>query len=198
MKKILAAFLVVLSLAPDTFAQDILRPRTLGISFILNDFISPQRFRTTSFSSVVRNDQFAKFKEMSPGIAVTYSIGLKKNIDFASTLAGSFVNYPFPGRAPFSGDAFLVEADASVNLKLFSEGRYWVNPYVSAGVGASKYKSYYGAIIPIGAGLQVNFFNEAFLHISTQYRIPVTSETTNYHLMTSLGIAGVIGGGRKN
>ena len=51
---------------------------------------------------------------------------------------------------------------------MFDES-YWVTPYVSAGVGASKYKGYYGAFIPLGVGFKVNLFDEAavFIQLNT-------------------------------
>ena len=71
--------------------------------------------------------------------------------------------------------------------------KYVFTPYLIAGLGASRYKSSYGAFIPLGGGFKVNFFDEASLFISSQYRIPLTKETNNYHFVTSLGISGVVG-----
>jgi outer membrane protein OmpA-like peptidoglycan-associated protein len=59
-------------------------------------------------------------------------------------------------------------------------------------LGGSKYKGYYGAILPVGVGLQVNLFDEAFLLVNSQYRIPIT-ENAAYHFYHSFGIAGNIG-----
>jgi hypothetical protein len=133
---------------------------------------------------------------MSPGIAVTYFRGLKSYVDFAGTLSGSFVDYPLLNKPTGSGDNFLLEADASLNLKMFTD-KYWFTPYITVGVGASKYKGYYGAFIPVGGGLKVNIFDEAAFFITSQYRLPVTNETSSHHFMNSFGFAGVIGGGKK-
>src|SRR3712207_4645714 len=130
MKKILAAFLPVLFLAPQTFCQDGVRGSAIGISFFKNDFLTPQRIRSTSLSNVFSNRQWAKFGETDGGIAISYFKGLNRHIDFAGTLAGSSVNLPFPNRPAFPGDALLLEADASVNLKMLPEN-YWVIPYLS-------------------------------------------------------------------
>jgi outer membrane protein OmpA-like peptidoglycan-associated protein len=74
--------------------------------------------------------------------------------------------------------------------------KYWLSPYLSAGVGATKYKSTFGAFLPAGVGLQLNFFDEAFLLINSQYRIPIT-ENNAYHFYHSIGIAGNIGKKRE-
>jgi len=193
MKKILSAMIALYLLVPATHAQneDYRRPAAIGISFFLNDFISPERIRTTSLNKVLADKSMAKMSQMSPGLAFSYFKGLTNHVDFAGTLGGSYINYPMPGKT-FAGENFLLEANATVNLKMTSE-QYWVQPYIIAGVGAHKYRTYYGAFLPLGLGVKVNFFDEAHLFITTQYRVPVTQETANYHFQHGLGIAGVIG-----
>ena len=192
MKKILSALFALYLLIPNSYGQnDEIRPKALGISFFLNDFITPDRIRTTSLSSVLSNKKFAKMREMSPGMAITYFNGIKKHVDVAASLGGSFVKYPMPGKS-FVNENFLLEANAAVNLKMTSE-KYWVQPYISIGVGGHKYKNYYGAFLPVGLGLKVNFFDEAHLFVTSIYRVPITIETSNYHLQHSIGIAGRLG-----
>ncbi len=192
MKKILFALFALYSLLPASYGQDDeIRPAALGVSFFMNDFLTPSRIRSTSLSSVISNKQFAKFNEMTPGLAVTYFKGIRKHIDFAATLGGSFVRYPMPNKT-FTNDNFLLETNASMHLKMVSE-KYWVQPYLSLGIGAHKYRSYYGAFLPLGLGLKVNFFDDAHLFINSNYRVPVTTETANYHLQHSIGLAGRIG-----
>jgi OOP family OmpA-OmpF porin len=197
MKKILASLFLFSFLLPIVHAQDnSVRPQALGVSFFLNDFSSAERLRTTSLSKVIADKSWAKFSEMAPGLAISYFKGLQKHLDFSSTLAASFVDYPFPTRESKGNDNLLLEADASINLKMFSDD-YWFTPYFSAGIGGSKYEQFYGAFIPVGLGLKVNFFDEAALFTGVQYRIPVTYENTNYHFMYSIGVAGVIGKSKK-
>lgn len=164
----------------------------LSINFLLHDFQTATSIRNSSLSSVLANKQFGKVKDMSPGLAISYSEGLSNNFDFSVTLAGSFLDYPREDATASSGsDKFLLEADASIRGKMFSN-KYWFTPYVQAGLGASKYQGYYGAFIPLGVGLQLNFFDEAFLLINSQYRVPVT-QSTSYHFYHSVGLAGNIG-----
>ena len=194
MKKTLTSFFLFCLLFNVAFAQEIVntkRPPALGVSFFFNDYTTPERIRSSSIENVFREDSWASIREMAPGLAISYFNGLKKHLDLAATLSASYVNYPVANKT-FSGDALLLEADASINIKMFSED-YWVSPYAIAGIGGSKYRNYYGAFVPLGLGVKVNFFDEAHLFLSTQYRVPVTSETSNYHFMYSFGIAGVIG-----
>jgi hypothetical protein len=189
MKKLLAAFVVTCFMSTISFAQNkLIRPRALGVSFIMNDFTTADRIRTGTLSTVFREKQWSKFKEMSPGLALTYFKGMTSHVDFAGTLAFSSADDPLhsPG-----GDALFLEGDASANIKMFDES-YWVTPYLSAGIGASKFKNYYAAFLPLGVGFKVNLFDEAAFFVNTQYRIPV-SEAASYHFMYSFGISGVIG-----
>jgi OmpA-OmpF porin, OOP family len=192
MKKILVLVLAVYVLSPAAYAQDdnIRRP-ALGISFFMNDFLTPQRIKASNVAGVLRDKQWARLKEMSAGLSVNYFKGLKKYIDFGATLSGSFLRYPLPNKTIFN-DHFLLEADASLHLKMVPE-KYWFQPYISVGVGVSKYQQYYGAIVPVGVGLKLNLFDEAYIFLNSQYRLPVTNETTAHHFYNSLGVAGVIG-----
>jgi hypothetical protein len=92
-------------------------------------------------------------------------------------------------------DKLLLEGDVSLKGKLFSN-RYWVSPFVQLGAGISKYRAYWGALIPAGLGFQINLFDEAFFIVNAQYRIAVTNNVSD-HFFYSLGIAGNIGGRRR-
>ena len=197
MKKILASVIFVLLLQTGSFAQEPseLRAPAIGVSFFFNDFITPQRIRSSALTTVLIEGGWADFREMSPGLAITYFNGLKKRIDFAGTLGASFVKMPEKSSSNSTEESLLLEGDASFHFKMFPE-KYVVTPYVIGGFGASYYKSSFGAFIPLGAGVKVNFFDEASLFLSMQYRVPLTTETNNYHFVTSIGISGIVG--KKN
>ncbi len=172
------------------FGQSYKKDPSLAVHYVLNDFKTAAEIRATSLSNVLRADQWNKPKRMSAGIAASYIQGLGEYLDFAATLTGSFVDYPVPGKIPAASDEFLLEAAATANLKLLSD-KYCISPYLTFGLGASKFKGYYGAFIPAGVGLQINIYNGAFLLLNSQYRIPVT-ESVAYHFYHSIGIAGNI------
>jgi OOP family OmpA-OmpF porin len=194
MKKVLAVLLALYLIVPAGFAQDDeIRPAAIGVSFILNDFTTADRIRSTSLSNVLDKKQWAKLPQMSPGFALSYFKGLKKHIDFAGTLAGTFAKYTLPDHPSVFSEKFLLEADASLNFKMVSE-KYWVQPYVIAGLGAQMYGgNYFGAFMPTGLGLKVNILDESHIFITSQYRIPVTRESVAYHFFHQFGIAGSIG-----
>ncbi len=191
MKKILLPLLTI-GMFITSFGQNDYKKRpALGVHFILNDFKTAAAIRSTSLSSVLQAKQWKQTKNMAAGLGLSYIQGLSNNVDFATTLSGSFLDYPIPGKTSSSSSELLLEAVATANFKLLSD-KYCVVPFITAGLGASKYKGYYAAIAPIGLGIQINLFDEAFILINSQYRVPIT-ENAAYHLYHSVGIAGNIG-----
>lgn len=198
MQKLYGVALACMFLSVFTYAQDntdnnreYKRPAAIGVYFFLTDFKTANDIRTTSLNSVLDRKQFGKIKEMSPGLALTYIKGISNHLDYAITASGTFVDFAFPNRPSAGSEKFFLEVDASAVGKMFTD-RYWLVPTINLGIGASKYGVYYGAYIPAGVGLQLNFFNEAWFIINSQYRIPIT-ETQNYHFYHSVGIAGKLG-----
>ncbi|MGH2646683.1 MAG: OmpA family protein [Ginsengibacter sp.] len=174
-----------------SFAQETTHKKeAIGFSFFLSDFKTAANIRSNGLVSVLKDKSFFKSSNMNPGLAVNYLSGLSKHVDFVATLGGSFLDYPIDNKPAFDADNFLLEANASLNLKLLTD-KYWVVPFIDLGVGASTYLKYASAFVPVGLGLQVNFFDDAFLFINSQYRIPVT-ENASYHFYHSVGISGNI------
>jgi len=190
MKKILLSFLTI-GIFISSFGQNDYKKRpALGVHFILNDFKTASSIRANGLSNVLQSKKWKETKNMSAGLGLSYIQGLSSHVDFAGILSGSFVDYPVPGKISTGSNDFLLEAVATANLKLLTD-KYLVNPFLTAGLGASKYNGYYSAIAPIGAGIQINIFDEAFILINSQYRIPIT-ENAAYHLYHSFGIVGNI------
>jgi outer membrane protein OmpA-like peptidoglycan-associated protein len=192
MKKILSVLLALYLFSSAAYSQkeNYIRPKAVGVSFFLNDFLTADRIRTTSLSSVLSNKQVARMKQMSPGLALHYFQGITNHVDFAASLQGSYVNYPMPNKI-FFNDHFLMSANASVNLKMTTE-KYWVQPYITAGVSAHRFRKYFGVTMPLGLGVKFNFFDEAHLFMTSTYSVPLTLETANYHFQHSIGIAGAL------
>ena len=189
MKKILFLLLGLYMLVPSTYSQeDNLMPKSLGINFFLNDFTTAARIRSSSLSTVLRTNSLEKLKNMNPGLSISYYKGLRSHLDLVATVGGSFLDYPMEGKS-FSRNNFLLEANAALNFKITSED-YWVQPYITAGLGGHKYLGYYGAFMPIGAGLKINLLDEAQIVATSTYRIPITTQTASYHFQHSVGIIG--------
>ncbi len=167
----------------------------LGINFFFDDFKGAAYVRQNGFATAIKDKQLTKFSQMNAGFGLNYMTGISNHLDFAAGLGGTFLDYPFPNRSSVGSNNLLLEADASVRAKMFSD-KYFLSPFLSAGIGASKYLGYYGAFVPVGVGVQVNFFDDAFLVLHSQYRIAVP-ENSEFHFYHSVGIAGNIGKPKK-
>ncbi len=186
MKKF-SIFLMALAVGGTVFGQsDRKKLPSLGVSIILNDFEGAREIREMGLSKTLDAGRLDDVKRMAPGLAISYHHGITNNIDFVGELSGSFVNYSSKAQAKGSGDAFLLEAAGLANVKLLND-RYILNPYLTAGIGGMKYRSSFGAFVPLGLGLQVKLGPEVFLQLQSQYRIPVTDKP-GYHLYHGLGI----------
>ncbi len=196
MKKLILSFISIF-LVVSVFAQkeDYRKRSTIGVSFFLNDFQTAADIKRNGLGSVIRAKNLFKTKRMNPGMAISYLKGISNHLDFAGSLDGSFVSYPLTNQAVSSNKNFLLEATAGLNVKLLSD-KYWVVPFADLGVGVSKYFNRYAAFLPLGVGVQINIFDEAFIIINSQYRIAVTDQAAS-HLYHSIGIAGNIGKDRK-
>ncbi len=190
MKKILLS-LFSIALITSVFAQDSYKKRpTIGINFFVSDFQMAKDIRKNGLSYLIDKRQILLGKNLNPGLAISYMQGISTHVDFLATLGGSFVRYPFENQAvPFNTN-FLLEATAGMNLKLLSD-KYWVVPFMHLGLGASKYTVTYAAFAPVGFGFQVALSEDAFILLSSDYRIPVT-EGAAYHFYHSIGFAGNI------
>ena len=187
MKKCMLSLLAIV-LCTVVFGQnDYKKGPTLGVHFILNDFKTAADLRANGLSNVLIKDDWSKPRNMNAGLAISYIEGLSSHVDFAATLSASFVNYPVPNKMAGLDDKLLLEAAATANLKLLTD-KYWFNPFLTLGVGASKYKGYFGAFIPTGLGIQARITDDTYVLLQSQYRVPV-SENVAYHLYHSFGMA---------
>ena len=186
-------FIGALIVSAAGFAQtDNIKRPTLGVHFILEDYNSAAVLRKTDLTAALTSHSFYKFRRMDPGMALSYTQGFTKKIDMDVTLSGSYLRHPVSD-AVHSADNdqhLLLEGAATANFKLLSD-KYFIVPFATAGVGASKYQGYYAAFAPVGLGLQFKLFDGAFLVVKSQYRIPVT-ENSAYHFFHSVGFEGAL------
>lgn len=195
MKKILF-LLIPLTIALQAFSQQAshIKGKAVGFSFFMNDFQTASDIRSMGLIDVLNDGNFFKTSKMNSGLAVNYLQGLSKHMDLAATLGGSLLKYPINGVPAFTNSKLYLETTASINFKLLSDN-YAVTPYIDLGVGVSKFDKYFGAFIPAGVGLQVNFGDEVFLLLNSQYRIAVTDKAS-YHFYHSLGVATTFSGNK--
>lgn len=192
MKKFLLCLLAFGSIAagfaqtPESYKK---RP-SLGLNFVLKDMKTAVLIDQSSITDVLSKRQWTQFKDMVPGLGVTYMHGLTEKIDFAANLGGSFLKYPFSttsGVTAPNDSKFLLELDANANFKLLPD-KYVLVPYLSFGVGASMFNgSYFAAYAPMGLGLQVALGEGTFLNSRFVYNAMVSSLSIN-HFNYTIGL----------
>ncbi|MEO6406967.1 MAG: hypothetical protein ABIY51_03460 [Ferruginibacter sp.] len=182
-------FFLLLIMAACTIAnaQDYKKSPTFGIHLILNDFKTAAQIRSDGLANVLNSKQWSNTKRMVAGLGVSYINGINEHVDYAISLSGSYVDYPIPNSVSDGQQNLLLEAVATANLKLISD-KYIVVPFLTGGIGASKYKGYYGALIPIGVGLQIKVIEGTYILLNSQYRIPASNTTVAYHFYHSFGV----------
>jgi len=194
MKRILL-FVFALVLFEAGFAQSKTsnkKSKQLGIQFTGHDFETPADLNLKGMSFVLSDKKWSSFDRKKVGLAITYTEGLNEKFDFNARLGMSDVDYTLSNKpyASSTGSRTFFELDANLFMKLLSNDHV-VSPFISLGVGASLWKGYYAAYIPTGVGLQVNLFDETFLIVQSQYRIPVTGNSAN-NLFFSIGVSSVL------
>ncbi|MBL7702060.1 MAG: OmpA family protein [Ferruginibacter sp.] len=186
MKKILL-LLIGMGLFVSSFAQGEYKKRpSFGIHYFLNDFKTAQSVRSIGLANTINSHKWHKTNNMTAGMAISYLQGMNNNLDFVGTLSGSFLKYP-NSKVIATDNILLLEGAATLNLKLLSD-KYILNPFITAGIGGSKFGGYYAAFVPLGIGAQVKIVDEVYLLLNSQYRVPVT-ENASYHFYHSLGVA---------
>jgi OmpA-OmpF porin, OOP family len=158
----------------------------IGVQFVLNDFRTAADIRSTGLAEVLKAKQWSKTSRMASGLSFSYLQGVNNYVDFAATLAGSYLDYQVPNKISDGQQKLLLEASATANLKLVTD-KYWFNPFLTLGVGASKYSGYYGAFLPAGVGIQFKILDDTYLLVNSQYRIPI-SENVAYHFYHGFGV----------
>lgn len=168
--------------------NDLKKRPSFGFQFSFIDFQTASDIRSNGLSNVLIAKKWYKTDRMKPALTLNYMQGISNNLDFMGRLTSSFVSYPLRNSTNISsGESFYIEADANINLKLLPDN-YWVVPYLQAGAGIAKERSQWLAYMPLGLGLQVNLFDEVFIHLNSNYRLPVTSQA-NYSFLHSFGIS---------
>lgn len=164
---------------------------SFGFQFSMIDFPTANELRTTSLARVLDRGDWKKVGRMSPALTMNYMQGLSNHIDFMGRFTAGFVGYPFRNPSLSSNpEGIYLEADANANIKLLTDN-FIVVPYIQVGVGGAYAQRKFMAQIPIGAGLQFKLGEETFLHLNTNYRVPVT-DRANYSLMHSFGITAAL------
>jgi OOP family OmpA-OmpF porin len=118
------------------------------------------------------------------GASVMFWNGITPNLDYSIRYNGLFSDYALPVAS--QEDKFISELEGSLHLRALSDNHLF-NPFISAGIGGGRYSNSYVAYAPVGVGIQMNLFSDAYIFLQGNYRF--TFDDTKLHNSTfySLG-----------
>ena len=168
-------------------AQDF-KKNAIGFGATLVDFETAAKIKNTSLTDVLDKWQWTGVKRKVPAFNIDYWHYLTNHIDAAARYTGAFSSYPFAGVDQSddyqSSRALFSQLDVTLNFKLFKE-TYWINPFLTAGVGGVYYRKDFALLAPLGAGIQFNLGNTAYILPELQWRAGISDKATD-HLQYSI------------
>lgn len=192
MKKIIfIGYLCIVVLKLQAQVTELKKPSSLVFHTFYNDFKTAQQIKASSFRDVLKNGKWSGFREMQMGFGLNYLKGIRQTIDFVATVDGSSIDYPFKDGTTNGSSKFLLDMNAGLNVKLFND-THAITPYLFGGIGSSYYTKKVGLYLPVGIGIQVNLFKEAFIITNIQYRFAETNKVSD-HFYYTIGIGTSIG-----
>jgi OOP family OmpA-OmpF porin len=180
MRKILVSAAFLASGVVCSYGQ---KKSTIGFSFNMTDFRTPQAIKNSSFSDGIKDMQL---KEMIPGFSVVYWQGLTNKLDLSIRYNGGFdPNF----KSTKDLHAYYNELEGSFHARLFKDAAA-VNPFLSAGIGAGNYWTKgFQPYSPLGVGLQFNLLSETYIHLQANYRVSFDQNKLPNNLFFSLGFS---------
>lgn len=173
-----------LAVAP-AFAQNdgpAKKPASAGIHFNAVDFKTPVTFQD---DNAPRN--FATLRDMDFGLSLSYWKGLTSKIDFAAKFNAMLHDYAADRLEGTSKTEIGLELEPTLNIRPVNDNAL-IAPFLTAGIGGGYYTGEWGAYLPAGVGIQVNFQSVTYLMIQANYRWALTEDILKDHLVYSLGI----------
>lgn len=182
----------------------------IGIHFGAYDFYGPQTdkyFRDERFTYELNEstggyDTARNHKKFfwRPMVKVSYWREIGKNFSVNASL--SLASLEYPNGRPDSGyikrntydvagervEKFLGELDFRFNYHILPRQSFIASPYIFAGINASYHDVFFGADIPLGAGVNIGLDKERnlSLNIESAYKVAATDHDVN-HLQHSIG-----------
>ena len=192
MKQKLTLILALALLATSAFSQKTKvkgekKGPLFGIHFNMQDFNAPLGIKNPGTGKV-----YNKIKDMDKGFSLSYWKGLTSKIDFSTRVNIGFRDYHLIHYGATTKTEFGAELEPSINIRPFDD-KALINPFLTVGVGGGLYTDHFGAYVPAGLGLQVNFNSVTYLFIQAQYRWTLTKKTNSDNLFYSFGLAQNIG-----
>jgi len=186
---LILSFLVVVACASaqmmNSKYSSAIKGSLIGIHFNALDIKTPETFKNSGGPRT-----FTKIQDMDFGFSLSYWKGLTKTIDFSTRAGLIFHDYQAEDRNSISNDKQNVgiELEPTLNFRPYGDNSF-IAPFLTAGVGGGYYSRKFGAYLPTGLGVQLNFRSVSYVFIQAQYRFSLTNDILKDNLFYSLGVA---------
>jgi outer membrane protein OmpA-like peptidoglycan-associated protein len=190
MKKILFS-LIVLAFAGNVSAQtdaNVKKP-SLALKVSAFDFTTARAIQVNTLGAVLSNKSWEKLSNSTKSIGIQYFKGITSKMDFMVNLDLASLSYPYYASSGIkttwgsasgaTSKGFYAAADAGLNFKILTDD-HKVVPYLSAGIGVSKFASNYMAYAPVGAGIQIKANHGSFINILSTFRAEMSALTKTH------------------
>ncbi|MBS1743518.1 MAG: OmpA family protein [Bacteroidetes bacterium] len=191
MKQKIALIFSFVVLATAGFAQK--KGSLIGAHFNALDVKSPQVFKDNSGPKTL-----AGLRDQDFGFSISYWRGLTSHLDLSVKASLMFHDYSGIDRNDYNKNrnSAGVELEPALNAFLFNNS-YFLNPFITAGLGIGNYSGKFGAYAPAGLGVQANLNNETYIMLQGQYRWTLSKDVLKDNIFYSIGIAQRIGSGEQ-
>lgn len=182
--KLKLTLIALFALTTCVFAQT-KKGRLVGVHFNLADFKAP-----TGIKDPISGKVYSSVKDMDKGFSLSYWQGITSKIDFAAKVNGMY----YTTIKGYEGESLIaVELEPTINVRPFKDGAL-IAPFLTAGIGGGIYKKDFGAYVPAGLGVQVNFNSTTYVFIQAQRKFTLTKDVIGENQFYSIGFAQSIGG----
>ena len=158
-----------------------------GIHFNLADFNAPSGIKNPLTGKV-----YSPIKDMSKGISFSYWKGLTSKVDFSTKVNAMFHNYNLIANGLSDKTEIGLELEPTINIRPMNDNSK-LAPFLTAGIGGGYYTGNFGAYVPAGVGLQLNWSSVTYLFLQAQYKFTLTKKVLGDNLFYSIGLAQNIG-----
>jgi OOP family OmpA-OmpF porin len=195
MKQKLTLILALSLLATSAFSQKTKKGSgdkkgpLFGLHFNMQDFVAP-----LGIKNPITGKTYATFRDMDKGFSLSYWKGIHPKVDVAIKANASFRDYSAKRGGLIQKTEIGIELEPTINVRPFPDAAM-LNPFLTVGIGGGLYTDKFGAYVPAGLGLQVNFNSLTYMFIQAQYRWDLTKKKTAVgdNLFYSVGLAQNIG-----
>jgi OmpA-OmpF porin, OOP family len=170
-----------------------------AVLLLINLTASAQKFSTAQKPSLIGfggnmvdfSASLPKVGKVDPSASLMYWKGLNKYVDFSVRYNAVFSDYSKPGVDNYH--RIFNELEASLHARPIADN-HLLAPFITAGIGAGNYgKNVTVPYIPLGAGLQLNLYNECYIFLQGNYRVSLNTNKLDNNTFFSLGFTQSLG-----